>query len=181
MKPAAKISGVVIAIVAICAIVALAFAGGEKQPKHGNFLPATTKFLLRIGKEKKVSARIALTDLERSRGLMNCAALGDNEGMLFVYRSDEPRAFWMKNVPINLSIGFFDAAGKLLETHEMRAGVTTNTYSRADNIRYCLEMNAGWFEKNGFSENGRVCGEVFMNLRDVGAAMRARGFSLPEE
>jgi len=35
--------------------------------------------------------------------------------MLFIYDRDEIRAFWMKNVPMDLDIGFFDSNKKLVQ------------------------------------------------------------------
>ncbi len=175
MKPSVKISLWIIAAL-ICAVLAFTIAEDREQPR-GDFSPAETHFELRVG-DKKVSACLALTDLERSRGLMRRQKLDQDEGMLFVYPREDSRSFWMKNVPINLSIGFFDSEGKLLEVHEMRAGSTVSTHSDSEHIRYCLEMSEGWFEKAGLTENGNVRGEIFLNLGDVEEAAATRGFRI---
>lgn len=137
-----------------------------------NSLPAQTRFPIKFNNGKCIRARLALTDIERSRGLMGCRGLEADEGMLFVYRTSESRAFWMKNVPIDLDIGYFDAAGRLLEVHPLRANDTESVYSDSGEVRFCLEMNRGWFERNGmFPGNG-----LALDLPSLEAAVRARGF-----
>lgn len=133
---------------------------------------AQTHFPLRFSDGSVVCARLALTEIERLRGLMGCRGLASDEGMLFVYSIAEARGFWMKNVPIDLDIGFFDPSGKLLEVYTMKANDPEIVYSKSEDIMYCLEMRSAWFQENGvLPENG-----VSLNLRDVQAAVRARGF-----
>ncbi|MFW6293843.1 MAG: DUF192 domain-containing protein, partial [Spirochaetota bacterium] len=40
------------------------------------------------------------TDEARAKGLMHREELAERQGMLFVFRSSEPRTFWMKNTLI---------------------------------------------------------------------------------
>ncbi len=147
----------------------------QKSAEIPDFLPASTRFELRFENGKKFSARLALTDLERSRGLMKCKKLEENEGMLFVYKNSERRSFWMKNVPINLSIGFFDAAGTLLEVKKMAAGTTKSVFSAAENVRFCLEMNENWFEENGFTKGDEVVPEAALDKKILKKAASSRG------
>ena len=135
-------------------------------------LPAQTRFPIKFNNGKSIRVRLALTDIERSRGLMGCRGLEADEGMLFVYRTSELRAFWMKNVPIDLDIGYFDAAGRLLEVHPLRANDTESVYSESGEVRFCLEMNRGWFEQNEMLPGNGLA----LDLDSLEAAVRARGF-----
>lgn len=154
---------------AFCAL-ALLCACDETEPQER--ADAETRFPLRFGNGARAEVRLAITETERARGLMGCVGLGADEGMLFVYPVAETRAFWMKNVPVNLDIGFFDPAGRLLEVRAMNAGDVRTVYSDSDDIQYCLEMSEGWFEANGvLPEN-----ESALNLDDLRSAVRARGF-----
>lgn len=131
--------------------------------------PAGTEFPVRLG-GKTLSLRLALTELERRRGLTGCRGLPENAGMLFAYPDAKRRAFWMRGVPADLSIGFFDAAGVLLETREMQAENAASVFSRSDRVKFALEMRARWFEENGVVPGARLSPD------DVAAAVEARGF-----
>ena len=49
------------------------------------------------GGEQTVAVEVADTPAERERGLMNRASLPADEGMVFVWSSDQRGAFWMKD------------------------------------------------------------------------------------
>lgn len=123
--------------------------------------------------DNALNLRLAITDLERSQGLTGCRGLPKKSGMLFIYADSAARGFWMRGVPIGLSIGFLDASGVLLETHEMNAEDLNITRSRSDAVKFVLEMSTGWFDANGITPGTRL------SLEDIADAMTARGF-LPE-
>ncbi|MDR1817436.1 MAG: DUF192 domain-containing protein [Puniceicoccales bacterium] len=151
-------------------------AGGTGGAGDGT-APAATRFPLAVG-GKKISARLAVTDLEVANGLMGCTGLGTDEGMLFVFTHDGERAFWMRNVPINLDLGYFTADGVLVETHALIANNPDTVVSRSPNIRYVLEMPENWFTKNGLkgTAGGAAGGAATLDLAAVRAALRARDF-----
>jgi len=60
------------------------------------------------------TVEIASTYSQQLHGLMNRDALPQGQGMLFVYRTPERRAFWMKDTLIPLDILFFGPGGKLI-------------------------------------------------------------------
>lgn len=96
---------------------------------------------------------VAVTPVQHQRGLMFRDKLGENEGMLFIFDNEESRFFWMKNTFIDLSIGYFDAKGVLIDVQEMKSGkgvpeVALASYPSAHPAKYALEMNKGWFKKN---------------------------------
>lgn len=96
---------------------------------------------------------IAETPAQHERGLMFRNKLGENDGMLFIFDGEQTRFFWMKNTLIDLSIGYFDAAGSLIDIQEMKAGKgipesALISYPSSKPAKYALEMNKGWFSKN---------------------------------
>ena len=102
---------------------------------------------------KKIIAEIAETPDQLQRGLMFRNGLGENEGMLFLFKNEETRFFWMKNTLIDLSIGFFDKSKNLVDIQEMNSGKNIAdsalpSYGSANPAMYALEMNKGWFDKN---------------------------------
>jgi len=55
-------------------------------------------------KEHCFDAELAVTPKERARGLMFKKELGRDQGMLFIFESEEIRPFWMKNTLMPLDI-----------------------------------------------------------------------------
>ena len=114
--------------------------------------------------------RLAVTDLEKSRGLMGTAKLPENEGMAFMYEADTQMRFWMKDTPLDLDIAFVSAEGVILEVKTMRAGDTETTTSSSDKVRFTVEMAAGWYARVGVKVGDKV------DLAALRAALAARGF-----
>lgn len=104
--------------------------------------------------DKKLEVELAETSDQHERGLMFRDKMGENDGMLFIFKNEETRFFWMKNTLIDLSIGYFDKSGTLIDIQEMKSGkgVTNDmllpSYPSAKPAKYALEMNKGWFDKN---------------------------------
>jgi uncharacterized membrane protein (UPF0127 family) len=95
-----------------------------------------------------VSAEIARTESERSKGLMFRRELADGKGMLFVFERDQILSFWMKNTLIPLSIAYIAWNGRIIEILDMEPGdLRSVTSSRS--ARYALEVPQGWFDRAG--------------------------------
>jgi uncharacterized membrane protein (UPF0127 family) len=102
---------------------------------------------------KTLTVEVASTTKQQEQGLMMRTHLGDEDGMLFVFSNEETRFFWMKDTLIDLSIGYFNKDGKLIDVQEMKSGkgladTALPTYASAQPAKYALEMNKGWFDKN---------------------------------
>ena len=154
---------------ALCVFL-LAACGGEKvAPPAADGEPFSKAY--QIGLDGKLLlARVAVTEMEKSQGLMGVSPSSD-EGMLFIYASDTHARFWMKDTPSDLDIGFFDREGRLLAVRTMRAYDTDVTDPGSDRVRFALEMRAGWFSEQGMREGAKL------DLYTVVNALRSRGFS----
>ena len=106
---------------------------------------------------------LALTAEEREHGFMFRPRLSKDDGMLFCYDYEGPRGFWMGNTLIPLDIAFFKKDGTLLNVNETptypnprqppRGRPTSDSVGPA---QYVLEMNLGWFKRQGLvDEQGR--------------------------
>lgn len=118
------------------------------------------KAKFRIGK-KEFEAYIADNDDRRSQGLMFIKKLPTDTGMLFVFEQEQALGFWMKNTLIPLSIGFFDAKGKLVDVQEMKVAasllsVEVPSYQSRRPALFALEMMSGWFEKHKIKNGSRL-------------------------
>ncbi len=104
-----------------------------------------------------LTAEVADQPDERVRGLMYRDSLGSEAGMLFVYTDDAERRFWMKDTRIPLSIAYLDAGGRIVKIADLQPLNETGVPSGRP-ARYALEVNQGWFAKNGVTEGSVVEG-----------------------
>lgn len=107
--------------------------------------------LLRIPlyvKDKEIQVEVAKTPEEKAQGLMGRGHLGKDEGMLFIFETEDHHGFWMKDTLIPLSIAFIDRKGQIVRITDMRP-LTLESHSPPQPILYALEMKKGWFSANG--------------------------------
>ena len=114
-------------------------AGAQEGKK--SLLPLTIK-------GKTIKVEVARTEKEKERGLMFRERMGKNEGMLFVYEREERLSFWMKNTRLPLSIAFIDKGGRIVDIQDMEP-FSLETHTSAHPATYALEMNRGWFAREG--------------------------------
>lgn len=107
---------------------------------------------------KTVKAEVADEPEERRLGLMFRERLAPDSGMLFVMPQPAPTAFWMKNTLLPLSVAYINPAGVIVEIHDLEPHDTTPVPSAFPNIAYALEMEQGWFAKNGILAGDRIKG-----------------------
>lgn len=131
--------------------------------------PATEFFAITVG-EKTVRMQLAVRPKEMERGLMERRDLGADDGMLFVYPGTVRMNFWMRNTPTPLDIGFFTADGVLREVYAMHPYDETPVASQGEEMKFALEVNQGWFAKNGVKPGAQL------DLKALGDALRARDF-----
>ncbi|MCA9493355.1 MAG: DUF192 domain-containing protein [Myxococcales bacterium] len=105
----------------------------------------------------KVRAELAFTDQSRQNGLMNRDSMGADDGMLFIYRDEAIRGFWMKDTRIPLSIAFANRHGEIVKIADMTPFDQSRVSSLAPAM-YALEMNKGWFEEHGVKKGDTIGG-----------------------
>ncbi len=89
------------------------------------------------------------TPEEREHGLMFRESLPKFSGMLFVYETPQPVAFWMKNTLIPLDMLFFDPAGRLTRIKSQAQPLDETPVIGGDNVQYVLEINGGLAQSLG--------------------------------
>ena len=97
----------------------------------------------------ELTVEIADENHERQAGMMHRTTMPENEGMLFVFPKPHQTGFWMKNTTVPLSIAYIDPASRVIEIHDLQPGNTKPAESRSARVQYALEVNQGWFAKNG--------------------------------
>lgn len=109
-----------------------------------------------IAGEKVIDAWVALTQEELERGLSGVLWLAENEGMIFVLPKKGKTKFHMKGVTIPLSIAYLNRRGKIFKIEDMDPKTPERIYEAPDDMRYALEMNQGWFNRNGLKEGDQI-------------------------
>jgi uncharacterized membrane protein (UPF0127 family) len=98
--------------------------------------------------QKEIWVEVARTPEERSLGLMGRRYLGKDEGMLFIFETEDHHSFWMKNTFIPLSIAFIDRDGRIVWMIDMKP-LALDSHVPPKPILYALEMNKGLFSSHG--------------------------------
>jgi uncharacterized membrane protein (UPF0127 family) len=106
--------------------------------------------------EARIRVEIAATPAARQKGLMHRESLERDEGMLFVYPRAGMLGIWMRNTLIPLDVGFFDPQGRLLNWISMQPDGGRTVYRSRGLALYALEMNRGWFERQGIGQGARL-------------------------
>ena len=108
-------------------------------------------------KGHRLVAEVAANSETRTTGLMHRFSLKPDQGMLFVFSSPQPLAFWMKNTYVPLSIAFIGVDGRVLNIEDMSPQTEVTHPSRGLAL-YALEMKKGWFAERGIAPGDRVEG-----------------------
>ena len=107
----------------------------------------------------KLYVKVADTDEKRTIGLMGRKELPDNHGMLFKFPFAHRLSFWMRNTYIPLDIAFLDDQGEVLQIENMYP-LSTRAITSSYICKYALEVNSGWFDKNGVRVGSYIGGKA---------------------
>lgn len=132
---------------------AIFLGGASCHPKPKSDLPVVS---LKLGGHE-IWVEVANKEATRDAGLMFRQAMDWDNGMLFAFHDTATRAFWMKNTVIPLSIAFMDEKGTIENIAEMQPQNEESIWSKGP-AKYALEMNGGWFTKEGLKPGDVVEG-----------------------
>ena len=113
---------------------------------------------------KKLYVEVADSHSSRAKGLMGRKTLSSNAGMLFKFPFDDKLSFWMANTYIPLDIAFLNRDGKVLQIESM-VPLSTRSVMSSKLCCYALEVNKGWFERNGIKEGDFIQGHGISSNR----------------
>jgi uncharacterized membrane protein (UPF0127 family) len=105
--------------------------------------------------QAKLRVQIARTEQQRERGLMGVRKLAPHTGMLFVFDTDAPIEFWMKDTLIPLDMVFIGKNGFVRMVFANVPVVPLDSpdsaIPRRDGIaKFVLELPAGEAARDGF-------------------------------
>ncbi len=106
---------------------------------------------------------LAVTDKQRTMGLMERESLAENAGMLFLYETDQPAesGFWMFRTRIHLDIAYIDSVGTIgsirqMEPCESPFAEACPNYPAGVPYRGTLEVSRDWFTRHNIRVGDRV-------------------------
>ena len=118
---------------------------------------------------KNFTLELAVTEPVRTRGLMYRDSMPDDAGMIFVFKGEKIRSFWMGNVKIDLDILYLDSEGTIVSHHTMKAekprGKDESEEAYLDRMpgygsikpaRYAIELNAGKIKELGLKVGDKI-------------------------
>lgn len=127
--------------------------GGEpKFVKQGELklLDANKKEL------KKIDIELATTEEKRAQGLMYRSYMGPDQGMLFIFDSQQPQAFWMENTKIPLDIIYIDKNLKIVSIAKNTVPFSRQSIPSKLPAQYVLELNAGYADAYKIKEGDYI-------------------------
>ena len=99
----------------------------------------------------RFKVEIADTDLKRKTGLQCRTKMKLNEGMLFIWKTEDLRSFWMKNTSIPLDIIFINKAYEIIDIFLNAKPFSSKSISSKKKAKYVLELNKGVFDSHKFN------------------------------
>ena len=98
---------------------------------------------------------LAISQREKSRGLMYRKDLLNSDGMLFIWKNAGKRCMWMKNTYISLDLGFFREDMTLIEVKDLFPRSLESVCS-SEPAKYALELSKGWFSSQNIKDNSKL-------------------------
>lgn len=96
------------------------------------------KVIINIG-NKRYNCRLAKTEEQRRKGLMDVEYLAPDEGMLFEFDEEGTHEFWMKNTPLELTQIAINDDDEVEYVYQ--ATPNDETLIPFENCKYLLEVN----------------------------------------
>lgn len=145
----------------ISAILFIRSAGDESsQARRLAVIPPFLQIGFRVNDgDNRYCALLADTDSARAEGMQGKSGLFGYDAMVFRFAEDTTTSFINHFVPIDLSIGWYDASGRLVDHTTMQkcpSGENCPTYAARRPFRYAVETPAGGLAALGLTSPGAV-------------------------
>jgi uncharacterized membrane protein (UPF0127 family) len=105
--------------------------------------------------KENLCVELAISQREKSKGLMYRKDLSNTDGMLFIWKNEDKRCMWMKNTYIPLDLGFFREDLTLIEVRDLYPRSLESVCS-SEPAKYALELSKGWFSSHKIKKNSKL-------------------------
>ncbi|MFK5982120.1 MAG: DUF192 domain-containing protein [Flavobacteriaceae bacterium] len=110
---------------------------------------------------KILDLEIAETEYETQTGLMYRHSMKDNQSMLFIFKNEQPRSFYMKNTEFPLDIIYFNKKKEIVSIQKNAKPYDKTSLPSNAPVLYVLEVNAGLSDVWGLE-----VGDIFFEKRN---------------
>ncbi len=108
------------------------------------------------GKTHAFVIELALTDQQRSQGLMYRKDMPDDHGMLFDFDETRRVSMWMENTILPLDMLFIEGDGTVSHIRENAVPYSRDVIDSRGPVRFVLELNAGRTKALGIKVGDKV-------------------------
>jgi len=105
---------------------------------------------------RKIDIEIAENDDERMQGLMYRKSMDDDKGMLFIFETEEPQSFWMKNTIMSLDIMYVNSKKEIVKIFKSTIPFSEKSIPSGAPAKYVVEVAAGFTDRYKISEGDIV-------------------------
>ncbi|MBN1962104.1 MAG: DUF192 domain-containing protein [Deltaproteobacteria bacterium] len=108
------------------------------------------------GVDISVLVEVAISQKDHQRGLMYRQSLETNHGMLFIFKDEAIRSFWMKNTYIPLDMIFINSQLQVVGVIHNAKPLSLSSRSVDTPAKYVVEVNAGYAKHFGITRGTSV-------------------------
>jgi len=105
---------------------------------------------------KVLDLEIAETEYETQTGLMYRHSMKDSQAMLFIFKENKPRSFYMKNTEFSIDIIFINSKKEIVNIHKSAKPYDKSSLPSEGPISYVLEINAGLSEALNLEKGDKI-------------------------
>lgn len=100
-------------------------------------------------RDARLAVDVADEPHEQTRGLSGKEYMAADEGMIFIFPASIIPPFWMKDMKFGLDIIWVDANNTIIGIEKnVLPDTFPKTFSPSSPIKYVIEVNSGWSDKN---------------------------------
>lgn len=148
---------VVIIILAVVLLISLSFSFFKNEAPTSEYPITRLKQKIIYINGRQLTVEIADEPHEQSRGLSGRKFLEENDGMLFIFPQPDKHSFWMKDMKFPLDIIWIDEKLTIVDMAKNLSPETfPATFSPSSPVKYVIEINAGWSDKNNITIGDKV-------------------------
>lgn len=103
-----------------------------------------------------IRAAVADDNESRTQGLMNVTNLPQDAGMLFIFKENQPRSFWMASTLLSLDIIFANSDFEIVRIHRNTSPFSQEGIPSERPAKYVVEVNAGYTLRHDIFEGAKI-------------------------